>query len=192
MAFTFRKWKFGIKYLKNALLWNWDLKNALLWNWTYCALLRFSTLLGECTRRMLLVETHKILKRHVVIGARRNFSRVRQNQADWQKWAIFGAPMARTNIIGGTFAGKRRKFRGGSRDWLWGLNFGRLLLHKNHKIVHTQNTKNATNFYITSPKFTIFLEKVAKNGKKSRIFGAPLAKCYSFAGLRRRRKKILR
>ena len=47
-----------------------------------------------------------------------------------------------------------------------GLNFGRFFSHKNHKIAHTLNTKNGTNFYKTSPKFPIF-GKVAKMGENA-------------------------
>ena len=56
--------------------------------------------------------------------------------------------------------------------------------------MHTQNTKEGTNFYKTGPKFTIFLEKLTKTRQKSRIFRATLAKCYSFANLSWRKKKF--
>ena len=60
--------------------------------------------------------------------------------------------------------------RGGSRDRSWGAELWSIFSHKNHKIVHTQNTKNGTNFYITSSKLTVFWEKLPKKRKKSLIF----------------------
>ena len=71
-----------------------------------------------------------------------------------------------------------------------GLNFGQFFSHRNHKIVPKQSTKKRNKLYTTSPKLTIFWKSCQKRGK-SCIFCAPLAKCYSFASLRRMRKKIL-
>ena len=59
-----------------------------------------------------------------------------------------------------------------------GLNFGRFFSHENYKTMHTQNTKKRNKFYISSPKFTIFWKSYQKR-EQSRIFRAPLAKCYS-------------
>ena len=61
-----------------------------------------------------------------------------------------------------------------------GLNFGRFFRIKTTKLCTHKAPKKRNKFYITSPKLTIFLENLPKNGKKSRIFRAPPCKMLQF------------